>query len=317
MDDNDLEKINGLLMEIMDEDDDDRRVFLADSVLELDPDNPVAKYVKWQSSDGDEELIRDASLLEEAVDGLRAKMGFLDRDDDLQASVYSMYVSMLSDLASFYYLTGKRDLAHETASEFMRLDEDCEVVGRVIYYATLIERGDFEDVLESADRDSCETPPGEHCKAIAAFELEGISENAALNLLNAFSLDTDLAFFMTGMWNLDVDILDGDEEEIIYIEETMMTASILSELWNASEERLAFLTEFAFVFGYITGRICDSAEAEMIERKFRENGYIEELEEARDVIHAKLAAGNDRQETDEEALAAIQEADYFGLLDEE
>jgi hypothetical protein len=315
MDDSDLEKINGWLMEIMDEDDDERRVFLADSVLELDPGNPVAKYVKWQSSDDDEESIRDASLLEEAVDGLRPRIELLDRDDDLQASVYSMYVCMLSDLALFYYMTGKRGPAYETASEFMRLDEDCEIAGRVVYYATLIERGDFEEVLEAADQDSCETPPGEHCKAIAAFELEGISENAALNLLNAFSLDSDLVFYMTGIWNLDEAILNEDEEEVIYLEETMMTTSILSELWNASEERLAFLTAFAFAFGYITGRVGDAGEAEMIESKFRENGYIEELEEARDVIHAKLAAGSDRMDTDEEAVTAFQEADYFGLLD--
>ena len=96
----------------------------------------------------------------------------------------------------------------------------------------------------------------------------------------------------------------------------MMTTSILSELWNASDERLAFLTAFAFAFGYITGRIGDSVEAEMIEGKFRENGYIEELEEALDVIQAKLASGTNRQEIDEEALTAIREADYLGLLDE-
>ncbi|MDR0652249.1 MAG: hypothetical protein LBG12_02975 [Synergistaceae bacterium] len=316
MDDSDLEKISGLLMEIMDENDNERRVFLADSILAIDPDNPVAKYIKWQSSDDDEETIHNVSLLEEAVATLRPMVERLDRFDDLQASVYSMYVNMLSDLASFYYLTGKRDQAYEVASEFMELDEDCEVVGRVIYYATLIERGDFEEVLEAADQDNCETPPGEHCKAIAAFEMEGISENAAFNLLNAFSLDADLAFYITGIWDLDDAILDEDEEEASDVEETMMTTSILSELWNASDERLAFLTAFAFAFGYITGRIGDSGEAEMIEGKFRENGYIEELEEARDVIQAKLASGTNRQEIDEEALTAIREADYLGLLDE-
>jgi hypothetical protein len=196
----------------------------------------------------------------------------------------------------------------------MKLDEDCEIVGRVIYYATLIERGDFEAVLEAADQDNCETPPGEHCKAIASFELDGISENAALNLLNAFSLDADLAFYITGIWDLGEALVDEEEEDAVYLEETMMTASILSELWNASEERLAFLTVFAFAFGYITGRIGDSAEVEMIEKKFRENGYLAEMEETRDVIQAKLASGSDRQEIDEEALAAIQQADYFGLL---
>ncbi|MDR1578934.1 MAG: hypothetical protein LBS35_01140 [Synergistaceae bacterium] len=315
MDDDNLEKINGLIMEIMDEDDDERRVLLADTVLELDPNNPIAKYVKWQSSnDDDDEAIRDVSLLVEAADGLRPMIGHLDMDDDLQASVHSMYVCMLSDLASFYYLTGKRDLAYETASEFMRLDEECDIVGRVVYYATLIDRGDFEEVLETADQDNCETPPGEYCKAIAVFEMEGISESAAKNLLNAFSLDADLAFFMTGIWSLDEAI--PDEEDAAYLEETMMAASILSELWNASEDRLAFLTAFAFAFGYITGRIEDSGEVRMIEKKFSENGYIEELEEARDVMHAKLALGNDRQEIDEEALSAFQEADYFGLLDE-
>jgi hypothetical protein len=316
MNENDLEKINGLIMEILDEDDDERRVLLADSVLKLDPDNPVAKYIKWQSSDDDEETMRNASLLEEAVDSLRPRIKLLDRDDDLQESVYTMYVCMLSDLASFYYLTGKRDMAYGIASEFMKLDEECEIMGRVIYYATLIERGDFEEVIETADRDNCETPPGEHCKAMAAFEMEGISENTALNLLNAFSLDADLAFYITGIWDLDEAMLDEDDEEDGYLEETMMTASILSELWNASEERLAFLTSFAFAFGYITGRIDDSDDVRMIEGKFRENGYLEELEEARDVIHAKLASGSDRQETDEEALAAFQETEYFGLLEE-
>lgn len=317
MDENELEKINDLLMEIMDEDDDEQRVLLADSVLRLDPDNPVAKYVKWQSSDDDEESVSDTLLLEEVVSDLRPMIETLDMDDDFQASLYSMYLCMLSDLASFYYLNGKHDLAYETASEFMTLDDDnCEIAGRVVYYATLIERGDFEEVLESAYRDSCETPPGEHCKAIAAFEMEGISESAALSLLNAFSLDADLAFYITGIWDIDEAVMDEDEEEAAYVEETMMTTSILSELWNASEERLAFLTAFTFAFGYITGRVGDPAEAEMIELKFRENGYLEELEEARDIIHAKLASGSDRLEIDEEAIAVFQEADYFGLLDD-
>ena len=89
-------------MEILEEDDDERRVMLADSVLELDPGNPVAKYVKWQSADDDEESLRDASLLEEAVAALRPRIEFLDRNDDLEAAVYSMYVCMLSDLASCY-----------------------------------------------------------------------------------------------------------------------------------------------------------------------------------------------------------------------
>jgi hypothetical protein len=112
----------------------------------------------------------------------------------------------------------------------------------------------------------------------------------------------------------------GVEEEVTFMEETMMTISILSELWNASEERMAFLTVFAFAFGYITGRVGNSIETQIIERKFRENGYIEVLEEARDVIHAKLASRNlsqSQEEIDEEALAAFQEADYFGLLDED
>ncbi|MDR3165981.1 MAG: hypothetical protein LBU13_10440 [Synergistaceae bacterium] len=315
MDENELERINDWIMEILDEDDDERRVLLADNVLDLDPDNPVAKYVKWQSFDDDEESIHDTLLLEEAIAALRPKIERLDRNDELEATVYSMYLCMLSDLASSYYMAERHDMAYGIASEFMELDDEYELAGRIIYYAALIERGDFDEVLEAADKDNCETPSSEYCKAIASFELGGINEDAALNLLNAFSLDPDLAFYITGIWDLDETIMKEDEEPT-YLGDMMMTASILSELWNASEERLAFLTVFAFAFGYITGRIGDSAEAEIVEKKFRENGYIEELEEARDVLQSKLARGSDPQEIDEEALAAIQEADYFGLLDD-
>jgi hypothetical protein len=144
MNDDDREKIIGMIQEMLDEDDDGRRTYLADEVLEIDPDNAIAKYVKWQSMD-DEESVRDMTLLREAIDSLRPRIEALDESDEDEAAVRSCYVSMLSDLASFSYIAGDRDKAFDAAREFMKLDRDCDIAGRVVYYAVLIERSDFEE----------------------------------------------------------------------------------------------------------------------------------------------------------------------------
>jgi len=72
MDEKDIEKIQSLIKRILDEDDDERRLFLAGSILGIDPRNAVAKYIKWQSTDNEESL-QDTTLLEEAIETLRPR----------------------------------------------------------------------------------------------------------------------------------------------------------------------------------------------------------------------------------------------------
>jgi hypothetical protein len=297
----------------LDEDDDERRIFLADSLLEIDPGNPVAKYIKWQSME-DEESIRDMSLLEDAIASMRPTIDILDEEDDDDAAARALYVSMLSDLASFLYVTGEHDRAFVSASEFMKLDRDCNIIGRLVYYAVQIERGEFASVIETADSDICETPAGEFCRALAAFELEGCSAATAECLLGAFSMDPDLAYYILGLWTIDDEDIENEDDEDGYIEETMMTVAVLSELWAVSEERLAFLSIVAFAFGYLTGRMEGPEDMTMIEDSYREVGCLEDIRESRDILHAMLAEGREQEEVDEEALSLFRKMEYFGLF---
>jgi hypothetical protein len=311
MDERDIKKINDIMRQLLtEEDDDERRLYLAGVLLEADPDNAVGKYVKWQSST-DLDSLKDTSLLEEAIASVRPGV---ESDGGEEAGRF--FASMLSDLASFSYIAGDKDKAFRAAEEFMKYDRDGGEAGRMIYYAVLVERGDFEAVLRTADEDYCESPQSEYCRAIAAFELDGRDETSAGYLLDAMDMDPDLPFYILGLWELDDEFDDaepGESEE--YVEEMMMSVAVLSELWAANEERLAFLSIFAFAFGYITGRLDGPEELAMIEDSYRELGCLYEIQEARDIIHAMLASGADQSETDEKALALFLENDYYGMME--
>ncbi|MDR1651594.1 MAG: hypothetical protein LBR87_07385, partial [Synergistaceae bacterium] len=246
MDEAAKEKITLLIKEIMEESDDERRLSLSEDILKIDPDNALAKYFKWQSLDEEEGSLKDASLLQEAVESMRPSIENLDENDDDDAAVYSLYVSMLSDLASFLYLTGEHGRAFEAAKEFMELDRDGYLIGRLVYYAILTERGDFQEVLKAVDSDICETPAGELYRGLAAFELEGPGGPAADYLLAAISMDPDLPYYILGLWTIDDEGTDYEDDEDGYIEETLMIVAVLSEVWSASEERLAFISAIAF-----------------------------------------------------------------------
>jgi hypothetical protein len=304
---NDDKKLLRLVSEMMDIDDDERRVFLADGVLELDPENGFAKYIKWQSMSDDESLA-DTSLLREAVASLRADAENPDEYDGDGETLLSIYVSMLSDLAVSSYITGEKDTAFEAASEFMKLDNECRVMGRIVYFAILTERAEFGKLMAAAKADSFETPCAEYCRAIAAFETEGPGGEAAGYLVNAISMDPDLPYYILGLWSPVDEFGDCDEE-------LMVSAQILSELWSATDGRLAFLSAVAFAFGYLTRRMNDADDIEMLERTYSGAGCLEEMREARDILDAMLAGGSEQEEADEAALSMLREAEYFGLLE--
>jgi tetratricopeptide (TPR) repeat protein len=316
IDDADFQKIDELVRRAIDEDDDERRGRIADEMIEIDPDNPIAKYIKWQLLDDDESL-SNINMLYEARERLRPRIEITDdSEDDVDEDLYSLYVAMLSDLASALYFSGKRDDAFEMAGEFMELDRDCHGVGRMIYYAILVERKEFATVIEAADSDVCQTPMGEFCRAIAMFEMNGLSGDDAVNaILDAFELEPDLPFYILDLWAIDDSEIDSDENYDAYIEEMMMTASMLAELWSEYEERLAFITAMTFAFGYLTGRTEDIDDADMIEDAYKNIGCLDKMRETRDALRAMTAAGSDQSDVDEEALAALRDAENLGLFD--
>jgi tetratricopeptide (TPR) repeat protein len=276
---------------------------IAEQILKDIPRSPMARYVKWQTMD-DEDPAANILALSEIVSDARAIIaGLLDELNDEARLLYS---TMLSDLASCLYFEGKKDEALDIAKEFMDADIDGNTLGRLVYYCTLTEKEIYTVVVDKVESDEFETPVGEYCNAISLFEMEDAGDEASDALINAISLDPDLVFYIMGLWDTeDIDRSDITDDDG-YFEELVMDVTVLSELWSATEERLAFLGSVAFAFGYLSGRIDDAAELELLEDGYKNIGCLEEMRESRDVLQAEIASGKSQEEIDEEALSMFR-----------
>lgn len=315
-DEKDIAKIDGLLEEIIGEEGFERQLELAEELLKIAPDNPLAWYIKWQAL-GDEESDENISILKEAIETLEEELDG-DSVDEIDEMVRSFYSAMLSDMASHHYFKGEKEEALARARRFMQVDCDCHLIGRLVYYACLIERGgaeDFAEVIDAADSDIYETPIAAHSRAIALYETEGASQEASDALIEAVSMDPDMVFYVLGLWTFE----DQDDEEEMDdlgedMEDLLLHIAILSELWSAKEERLAFLGVVAFAFGYMTGRLESNGDVGAIEDGYKGFGCLEEMREARDTVQALVASGKEPEEVDEEALMIFRDMRDRGLF---
>lgn len=307
------DRLQRLLETALNEDDDVRRDALFDEILASDPDNPVAQYVKWGKMDEDEALANTDIL----YDAARKLNEILEKSSEkLSEVLYSEYVMILSDIASCLYANGEEDDALRVAENFMARDKEGGVLGRIVYYSLLIKREEYDRVIESADSDFCVTLMTEYCRALALFETEGVSDKASHALLDAVSFDPDMAFFIMGLWECDDGEIDEifEDEDGVYMHELVMQTERLSELWNASEERVVFLGSVVFALGYLTGRVDKPEDIEMLEESYRTIGCFEKMSEARDTLQAMLAEGREHEEIDEEALKIFKDMTEQGLF---
>jgi tetratricopeptide (TPR) repeat protein len=303
--------IQSMVLEMISADDPQKRSGLATAILGFDPKNPAAKYVTWQELD-DEASMERMDLLYEAIETLRPSIK--SHEETVDENDYSLFLSMLSDLSSFLYFRGEKERAFEAAQELVDLDSECYIAGRIVYYSILVERGEYRKTVDAVEADMCETPIASYCRAIALYELEGPSTEASDAVVEAISLDPDMAFYITGMWAFDDEDMEGADDEDGYMDELMMQSAILSELWAATEERLAFLSVIVFAFGYLTGRVEDASDIGMLEDGYRTLGCLDDMTEARDTIQAMLADGKDQADVDDEALFLFKDMRERGVF---
>ncbi|MDR3355022.1 MAG: hypothetical protein LBO21_08290 [Synergistaceae bacterium] len=299
----------------MNEDDSAEVGAWADKVLEKDPGNPIARYVAWQAIEDDDESAARIYMLEESVKAMKAVVD--RRPDDMSEDMQLVYASMLSDLASYMYLTGRKDEAMEIAEEFKKYDIFGNIPGRLVYYATIIEKYDFNRIIEELENEEIEDMISEYCRAIALYELDkGNVADASNALLDAISLAPDMIFYILGMWDVDDIEPEGfDEDEFdCSIGELELVAVILSDLWSAEDDRLAFLGHVAFALGYLTDRITDKEEIEMLESSYDDLDIFFMMSESRDKLRSWGKSGRGQSEVDEEAIQVLREMSDVGLF---
>ena len=313
LDNEDIKRLAELARAIMEEDDPDRVQEMIDEALSLDPDNPIAKYMKWCGME-EEESEENLYLLQEAIDEMRRLLK--DSKEKYGVDMRAEFAAMLSDLSSMLYIKGEFDKAFAASEEFMDYDTEGDLIGRMIYYSTLAKRREYDRLAKAADSDEFRTPLSEFCRALALFELEGPSEDASDALLEAISIDREMIFYIMGLWEVDEESLDydSDEEEAAYIENFQIQVGILTDLWSETEERLAFLSSVAFSFGYLTGRMSEQDEMEMLEEGYRNIGCFEIMSNAREELLAMSDDGKEEFDVDEEALMRFREIREQGFF---
>ena len=271
---------------------------LGQQLLTLDPNDAQGKLALWQAMD-DEEAFENMDMLAEALDTIRAVVeakeapGAIDEDRDSEA-----YAAIMMNLGGSLVAAGKTEEAYKIAQELAGFDDEGLFPGRMLLYRCMLELGLYEDILKQLDEDPLETVVGEHARAIAMLEL-GRDRLEVLDAINyAISLAPDVPFFVLGMWDMPEFDDDVDEDDI----DTIYDARCLIEPWSKTDERLAALGAPTFLFGYLTDRIDDQKEMDILKEGYKENGVLEKVEEAKKEIAEMEKKGNDLEEIDATAL---------------
>lgn len=295
------------------------RAKAAKKILAKDAGNPFAKYAEWQCDDasGKEDLEAIVSSvrgdIESAYDEMFGETEIeCERDGAAFASgdIFQTYAMMLSDLASARYFTDDHEGAFEAAAACVQYDvANMLDFGRSIYMYMLIKKERYDEAVDAADDDASDSTFSAHCRAIALYEKEGAGDDAADALLEALSHDPDLACAVVGIFEFD-DEAAGEglsDDERAEMEDLIIDSSMLEELWSINDERLSFISSFTFAMAYATGRIVDDEDIASLEESYAKLECLEDMREIRDTTQARVAAGEDAETTDDEALMAIRE----------
>ncbi|MDR1740851.1 MAG: hypothetical protein LBR38_03260 [Synergistaceae bacterium] len=267
--------IRDLLDDAYDTDDPEETLALAEAALEIDPDNPEALMLKADSIDEDEARL---PLLERALESAQ------DGGDS------SVYLAALQRLAYTLFILEEDDRAMEAAEELMRLDTDDDANGRALYYRILLEREEWQRVLDSARGDEIESLGQAYAVAAASFMLDSSSPHLLQLLWRAIEMSPNVPFYMLGYMP---DPVDDSEDE----EDAFHFGLLFETVWSASRELLNWFSRATILFGLLTGRFGD------------ENGA-----EAKDMREILIALGGDSDYEHVKAHIAAEHVDDEQVL---
>ncbi|ACZ19909.1 hypothetical protein Taci_1695 [Thermanaerovibrio acidaminovorans DSM 6589] len=263
------DRIEELLERLYDASDDDEIRSISREILKLDPTHPSARVALWTLKD-EEEALRSVGDLEEALDEVIKRMGGRPEGIYDENPLTPTYGEALMHLAAANHSLERYDRAEACARDLVAFDPEEEAFpGRLILYRTLLDKGDWDLILDTYDQDGIDSPAGAHARAIALIEKDAPEGEIWEAVLEAFSLAPDLPFVILGLEAL------PDDEEGEY-DQTFHQAAYLDAPWNSSDDRLVYLYLTALLVGVLTGRL-EMDEAEDLEDLLREHPKGEAL----------------------------------------
>lgn len=291
----DIEK----LLERLDEAETDEEISeIGREILDGDPKSPYGKLAVWETMEY-EDCIENLDMLREALYAIRAVVSEketpcnIDEDRDTQT-----YCSIMMNLGFSLLAEGASEEALEVAKEFANFDDEGYYPSRILLYRCLLDLQMYDEILDTLESDPLESVVGEHARAIALLETEADPEDVRDAITYAISLDPNVPFFVLNIWAFPEHDEDIDEES----EDTVNYATYIAEPWCSSDKRLAALSAPTFLFGYLTGRLDDEKEMQVLREGYEGAGLLEEVESAKTRIAEMEELSQYPEETDAAAL---------------
>lgn len=290
--------IEGLIEKLNTAETDEEISEIGGQILEIDPENPYGKLAVWETMDY-EECIENLDMLKEALSVIRIiiskKKRPLNIEKDLSAQAYC---TIMMNLGYSLLAEQKIEEALEVAREFANFDDEGFYPSRTLLYRCMLDLQMYRQIFDTLDSDPLESVVGEHARAIALIETEAELDVTRDAVNYAISLDPEVPFLVLNIWDFPEPDDDIDEDD----EDTLSYAAYVAEPWCSSDKRLAFISAPTFLFGYLTDRLEDKKEIQLLEEGYEAAGVLKEVKEVKAMIFEMEQQVCDPDEIDAIAL---------------
>ena len=265
-------------------------------ILEIDPESPYGKLAVWETMDY-EGCVENLDMLREALSGIRMIISEKDTPPDIEEDRDAQaYCTILMNLGYSLLAEQETEEALEVAKEFANFDDEGFYPSRTLLYRCMLDLQMYRQIFDTLESDPLESVVGEHARAIALIETDAEPGEIRDAVSYAISLDPEVPFFVLNIWEFPEPEDDLDED----IEDTVNYATYVAEPWCCSDKRLAALSAPTFLFGYLTDRLNDEKEIQVLREGYEGEGVLNEVEETKAKLREK-----EQQTSDPEEIAAV------------
>ncbi|MBQ9526245.1 MAG: hypothetical protein IJR68_01430 [Fretibacterium sp.] len=223
---------------------------LVERALELEPDNPEALLLRADLTDDDEERL---SILRGALEAVRVVLKDMEvePEDFAEDELGLVYLALLQRAAFTFFSVGEDEEALHAAEELLRYDLEDNGASRNLYYRILVEKGEWQRILDATEQDVDHQLGWAYSRLAAAFML-GDRPAAARMFWDAVIMSPNVPFYMLGYFPEP----EGESEA-----EDFNFATLYADVWNASRDLLNWFSRGVILFGLLSGRFGEEQDS--------------------------------------------------------
>ncbi|MBQ8693648.1 MAG: hypothetical protein IJ576_04900 [Synergistaceae bacterium] len=241
-----------LLDKAYNSEDDAEIAALVNQALELEPDNPEALLLLSDITQEPEERL---SILLSTLDNLHDALHDLNVPHDLYAEheLGVVYLALMQRAAFTLFEVGDDEQAMEFIEQLLNYDIDDGGAVKSLYYRILIERGDWQRILDETLNDDNHELGWAYARVTAAFMLKDLNK-ANKYFWEALMMSPNVPFYMLGYFAEPID------ESLTQELNDFNFAILYADVWALSRDLLNWFSRSVILFGLLSGRFAEQTQ---------------------------------------------------------